>query len=75
VLTAANVTVSGTINANAITVNPQKNARVVSGYNSASGAFNNGSRVIMTATATGSADPTTRPDGTALVAGDIWIDW
>jgi hypothetical protein len=32
-------------------------------------------RVIMTASQTGAADPTTRPDGTALVAGDIWIDW
>jgi hypothetical protein len=32
-------------------------------------------RVIMTASETGAADPTTRPDGTDLVAGDIWIDW
>ena len=53
----------------------QRNALVVSGYNSASGAFAQSNRVIMTATATGSADPTTRPDGTALQAGDIWIDW
>jgi hypothetical protein len=75
VVTATTATVSGTINANAITVAQQKNALVVSGYNSASGAFAQASRVIMTGTATGSSDPTTRPDGTALQAGDVWIDW
>ncbi len=74
-LIATNVTSSGTINANAITVAQQKNALVASGYNSASGNFAQNSRVIMTATATGSSDPTTRPDGTSLQAGDIWIDW
>jgi hypothetical protein len=75
VLTAANLTISGTINANAITVAQQKNAAVVSGYNSASGAFAHASKVIMSANATGSSAPTTRPDGTSLAAGDVWISW
>jgi hypothetical protein len=66
----SNVTING-----GLSLAQQRNALVVSGYNSASGAFAQNNRVIMTATATGSADPTTRPDGTALVAGDIWIDW
>jgi hypothetical protein len=52
-----------------------KNALVASGFNSASGNFAQASRVIMTATATGSTAPATRPDGTALVAGDIWISF
>jgi hypothetical protein len=51
------------------------NALVASGYNSASGGFANASRVIMTATGLSSADPTTRPDGTALQIGDIWFDF
>ena len=74
-LSATTITVSGQSNVNAITVAQQKNAAVVSGYNSASGAFAHASKVIMTANATGSAAPTTRPDGTSLVAGDIWISW
>jgi hypothetical protein len=74
-LSATTATVSGTINANAITVAQQKNAAVVSGYNSASGAFAHASKVIMSANATGSSAPTTRPDGTSLAAGDVWISW
>ena len=53
----------------------QKNALVASGFNSASGAFAHASRVIMTATASNSTAPTTRPDGTTLIAGDIWISF
>jgi phage baseplate assembly protein gpV len=60
---------------NGITNAQQKNALVASGYNSASGAFAQASRVIMTATASGSTAPTTRPDGTALAAGDVWISY
>jgi hypothetical protein len=58
-----------------ITNPQQKNALVASGYNSASGLFAQTSRVIMTSTNTTSANPTTRPDGTALVIGDVWIDF
>jgi hypothetical protein len=74
-LTLTTLTVSGTINANAITVAQQKNAAVVSGYNSASGSFAHASKVIMSANATASAAPTLRPDGTSLAAGDVWISW
>jgi hypothetical protein len=61
-----------------VEVAQKQNALVVSAYNSATAdpdKFANNSRVIMTAAATGSSDPTTRPDGTALQAGDVWIDW
>ena len=53
----------------------QKNALIASGYNSASGNFDHASRVVMTAVASGSTAPTTRPNGTALVAGDVWISF
>lgn len=60
----------------AVALPKQLNNTIVSGYNSASGAFNQTNRVIMVATATGSTAPTTRPDGTtALSAGDVWISW
>jgi len=49
----------------------QKNALIASGYNSASGNFAHDSRVVMTAVASGSTAPTTRPDGTPLQIGDI----
>lgn len=66
-------TFSGIITANnGIAGATAKNMTVASSY---SGSAFNGTRVIMTASVTGAADPTTRPDGTALVAGDIWIDW
>jgi hypothetical protein len=72
----AGATFTGTITtSNGITNAQQKNALVASGFNSASGAFAQASRVIMTATATGSTAPTTRPDGTSLVAGDVWISF
>jgi hypothetical protein len=58
-----------------ITNAQQKNALIASGYNSASGNFAQASRVIMTATGTASTDPTTRPDGTTLQVGDVWIDF
>jgi hypothetical protein len=60
---------------NGITNAQAKNALVASGFSSAGGGFAQASRVIMTATATGSVPPTTRPDGTALAAGDIWISF
>jgi hypothetical protein len=53
----------------------QKNALIASGYNSASGLFAHASRVVMTAVASGSTAPTTRPNGTSLVAGDVWISF
>jgi hypothetical protein len=62
-------------NTDGITNSPRKNALIASGYNSASGLFNQASRVVMTATASGSTAPTTRPDGTSLVAGDVWISY
>jgi hypothetical protein len=69
-------TFSGTVTtSNGITNAQAKNALIASGYNSASGGFAHASRVVMTAVATGSANPTTRPDGTALVAGDVWISY
>lgn len=68
-------TFTGVVSASGITNAKQTNALVASGYNSASGLFDHASRAIMTAVATGSAAPTTRPDGTALVAGDIWISF
>jgi hypothetical protein len=58
---------------NGLTNAQQKNALVASGYNSVSGNFAQASRVIMTATNTSSAEPTTRPDGTTLQIGDIWF--
>ena len=61
-----------------VEVAQKQNALVVSAYNSATAdpnKFANNSRVIMTAAATGSSDPTTRPDGTDLQAGDVWISW
>ena len=69
-------TFSGTVTtSNGITNAQAKNALIASGYNSASGGFAHPSRVVMTAVAIGSAAPTTRPDGTALVAGDVWISF
>lgn len=60
----------------AVVLPKQVNNLIASGYNSASGAFNQTNRVVMVATATGSSAPTTRPDGSsALQAGDIWISW
>jgi len=58
---------------NGITNAQAKNALVASGFNSVSGAFAQTSRVVMTATATASARPTTRPDGSALAIGDIFF--
>jgi hypothetical protein len=72
----AGATFSGLITTSeGITNAQQKNALVASGFNSASGSFAHASRVVMTAVATGSTAPTTRPDGTALVAGDVWISY
>jgi hypothetical protein len=73
---ASGITAQGTVTtSNGITNAQQKNALVASGFNSASGAFAQASRVVMTATASGSTAPTTRPDGTSLVAGDVWISF
>lgn len=67
-------TLTGALSANGgITGATAKNMTVASSYHS-TGGFN-GTRVVMVGSSTGSSDPTTRPDGTALQAGDIWIDW
>jgi hypothetical protein len=72
----AGATFTGVVTtSNGITNAQQKNALIASGYNSASGAFAQTSRVVMTATASSSTAPTTRPDGTSLVAGDVWISF
>jgi hypothetical protein len=61
---------------NGITNAQQKNALVASGFDStAETPFAQPSRVIMTATSLSSTNPTTRPDGTALQVGDVWIDF
>jgi hypothetical protein len=73
---ASAITASGRITTNEGITNPQqKTALVASGFNSASGNFAQASRVIMTATGTSSGNPTTRPDGTTLQIGDIWLDF
>ena len=74
-LTSGLVTLIGQIAANGgIAGAAAKNMTVASAYSGST--FESLSpRVIMTASQTGAADPTTRPDGTALVAGDVWIDW
>jgi hypothetical protein len=62
---------TGTISANnGIAGATSKNMTVASAY---SGSAFTGVRVIMTATTPGATAPTTRPDGTALQAGDIWF--
>jgi hypothetical protein len=67
---------SGVVTTNKGINNAQaKNALVASGFNSASGDFAHTSRVIMTAVAPSSTAPTTRPDGTNLAIGDIWISF
>jgi len=72
----AGATFSGLVTTSeGITNAQQKNALVASGFNSASGSFAQASRVIMTASAAGSAAPTTRPDGTTLAVGDVWISF
>ena len=66
---------SGVVTTNNGIINAQtKNALVVSGFNTSSG-FGHNSRVIMTAVAAGVSAPTTRPDGTTLAPGDIWISF
>jgi len=72
----AGPTFSGTVAADGGITNAQsKNALIASGFNSASGNFSHPSRVIMTAVASSSTAPTTRPDGTSLAIGDIWISF
>ena len=67
---------SETVTTNKGITNAQaKNALVASGFNSASGFFAHDSRVIMTAVASGSTAPTTRPNGQSLAIGDIWISF
>ena len=69
-------TFSGVVTTNNGITNAQaKNALVASGFNSASGNFAHTSRVIMTAVGPNSTAPTTRPDGTNLAIGDIWISY
>jgi hypothetical protein len=72
----AGPTFSETVAADGGITNAQsKNALIASGFNSASGNFSHPSRVIMTAVASSSTAPTTRPDGTSLAIGDIWISF
>lgn len=52
----------------AVSIAASKNIAVASYYSSTFGT----GRVIMTGTG---SNPTTRPDGTSLVAGDIWISY
>ena len=73
----ASPTFTGTVTTSGgITNAQQKNALIASGFNSTAGTpFAQASRVIMTAAGLTSTNPTTRPDGTALVVGDVWIDF
>jgi hypothetical protein len=72
----AGATFTGTVATNNGVTNAQaKPALIVSGFNSVSGNFAQPSRVIMTATATASTRPTTRPDGSALAIGDIFFSF
>jgi hypothetical protein len=69
-------TFTGTVTTSDGITNAQgKNALVASGFNSASGGFAQASRVIMTMAASGSSAPTTRPDGSPLVIGDLWFSF
>jgi Major tropism determinant N-terminal domain len=66
-------TVSGVLTVNGgITGAAAKNMTVASSY---SGTTFGTPRVIMTASSTGAAAPTTRPDTTTLQTGDVWISW
>jgi len=72
----AGATFTGAVTTNNGVTNAQaKPALIVSGFNSVSGNFAQPSRVIMTATATASTRPTTRPDGSALAIGDIFFSF
>jgi hypothetical protein len=76
VAVTAGPTFAGVVTTNKGINNAQEtSARVASGFNSASGNFAHTSRVIMTAVAPSSTAPTTRPDGTNLAIGDIWISF
>ena len=69
------LTVSSTLAANGGITNSDatKPMSVAAGYTTAGGF--SGTKVVMTATATGQTPPGTRPGGGALQAGDIWIGW
>lgn len=78
---SANISTSGTITATGSVVAnggilgaSAKNMTVVSGYSGSTFAAIP-SRVIISASTSSATSPTTRPDGTTLVAGDIWISW
>lgn len=61
------VTISESLSlSESVSIAASKNIAVASHY---SGSFGTG-RVVMTGTG---SNPTTRPDGTSLVAGDVWI--
>jgi hypothetical protein len=70
---AAFAKLAGSTFTGTVAIAEQKNALMASGFNSVSGNFAQPSRVIMTAAATASTRPTTRPDGSALVIGDIFF--
>ena len=66
---------TGTITVNGgITGAAAKNMTVASLMPSG-GTASTGVGVVMSAATTGASAPTKRPDGTNLVAGDIWISW
>jgi hypothetical protein len=71
-----NPTFTGLVNTEGITNAQAKNALIASGFDStAETPFAQASRVVMTAASLTSTDPTTRPDGSALVIGDVWINF
>ena len=73
--TLGSLTVTGAITANGgITGAAAKNMTVASLMPSA-GTLGTGVGVIMTAAATSASPPSKRPDGSNLVAGDVWISW
>jgi hypothetical protein len=77
--TTGNTSIAGTLGVagifaanGGITGATAKNMTVASSY---SGSAFNGTKVVMTASQASATAPTTRPDTTALSAGDIWISW
>jgi hypothetical protein len=69
------ITATGAVAANGGITNSDatKPMSVAAGYTTAGGF--SGTKVVMSATSAGQTEPTTRPGGGALQAGDIWIGW
>lgn len=74
---AGTMTVASIVSTTSITVSSTATftAGTVTNISTTSNFGGQNQKVIMTAAATGLNAPTTRPDGTALQAGDIWISW